>query len=164
MKRATAVSLVLLTALGSALVAGCSSTSSSSAAASSASVAAAPMTKADFCAATAPFWNFQAIPNADDPDLTSQARDEAIASLTAAAAAMPQGVALGIVSQAEAETTAQTLPILIAVFKNPELMKSDTIPPAETFGLSQEEYDAITSDTADKLTQSAYSAMMSACG
>lgn len=118
---------------------------------------------ADYCDATAPLWDFKAIPNADD-EITDTQRADAIASLKAAEAVVLQGVGLGLLDQLQAEVLEKSIPVFIALYENPDLVGADAMPAAADLGLTEEEYALMSSQEFADVSQSATTALLTACG
>lgn len=100
----------------------------------------APLEPLAYCAAVAPVWDSNAIPNADD-ELSGAERATAVSDLREAIQVLPQGVSLNAVTQQKSDVLVKALPVIVALYEDPTLIDADSATIAERTGLSTEEVE-----------------------
>lgn len=101
-----------------------------------------PMEPLEFCEATAPLWDADAIPNFDD-EMSGAERATATASFATAIDTLPQGVELGVMTKEQADLLAKGLRIFQALYEDPSLVDKGAGAAAEVAGLTPEEFESI---------------------
>ena len=101
-----------------------------------------PMQPMEFCEATAPLWDSDAIPNFDD-EMSGSERDAATASFSSAIDTLPQGVELGVMNQEQADLLAKGYRVFLALYEDPSLVDQGPSAAAEVAGLTPEEFASI---------------------
>lgn len=103
-----------------------------------------PLEPTAYCQAIAPLWDAGLLPNVGD-DMTSAERATTVTTLQATVDALPQGIELGVLTPEQSDIVARTLPIILALYENPELLDAGPEATAETIGMSPEEFESLNS-------------------
>lgn len=101
-----------------------------------------PMEPLAYCAATAPLWDSDAIPNFDD-QMSGAERASATESFKVAVGTLPEGVELGVMTREEADLLAKGLRIIQALYEDPSLVDRGPGAAADVAGLTPEEFAEI---------------------
>ena len=101
-----------------------------------------PMGPLEFCEATAPLWDADAIPNFDD-QMSGAERATATANFATAIDTLPQGIELGVMTKEQADLLAKGLRIFQALYEDPSLVDKGAGAAAEVAGLTPEEFESI---------------------
>ena len=121
-----------------------------------------PLEPLVYCEAVAMFYDYLGIPNVDD-DLNGAERATVISTVEKAALALPQGVDLGVLTAEESDILNKTVPVILGLYKNPDLAKAEAPEIAKALGIPEEELLELNSEENNAIAESARTSLQDYC-